>query len=555
MNKIWQHENISDEICETFEKFLSDKFISANGCIVGRIGGELVAYDDVCDHNAGTLILDSSGKTATCPRHKWTVNLENSTYENGCRKDRLKVEECDGSIKIYKKKYQFPKIDKSTLVASPLNFVFNAHASVSVSVEDISIITDPWFIGSCFATGWWHAYPPSESAVQRLVDADLIFISHNHPDHLHLPTLQAFVDKNKKFLIPNFKSKSVENILRAAGYNNLIIAEFLEEIEITSDSCVIKVMLIKSGDERDDSSLLIFTKNQTILFGVDTNMPNQWILPNVDLVFTPFAGGASGFPSRIDNFADEKKVEISNANRNDTLVNHVRKLLAVTSARYVVPYAGFFSEAGRDIDVKLINRKNSVVDVVNYLNAVMPNIICIDPITHNSFSMSNKALILNDEDIGNPLYFIDDEYIADDIFSYSKDTPALGFSELSALGKAFICSSFIDSLTVLILPVDNEFNISSAYGLKLDFSRANRGYELIEYKNGLIADVANEYPQNPNNIEILRIREDSLRGVIYNGYPLEDLSIGFQIKMFRNPNVYNFKFWDYFTNHQILKIS
>ena len=131
----------------------------------------------------------------------------------------------------------------------------------------------------------------------------------------------------------------------------------------------------------------------------------------------------------------------------------------------------------------------------------------------------------------------------------------MGFSELSALGKAFICSNFIDSLTVLILPVDNDFNISSVYGLKLDFSGENRGYELIEYKEGLIAEVANEYPQNPNNIEILRIRQDSLRGVIYNGYPLEDLSIGFQTKMFRNPNVYNFKFWDHFTNHQILKIS
>ena len=95
------------------------------------------------------------------------------------------------------KKFQFPEIDKSALVASPLDFVFNTHPSVSVSVEHVSIITDLWFIGSRFATGWWHAYPPSESAVQRLVDADLMFISHKYPNHLHLATLQAFVDKDK----------------------------------------------------------------------------------------------------------------------------------------------------------------------------------------------------------------------------------------------------------------------------------------------------------------------------------------------------------------------
>jgi hypothetical protein len=69
----------------------------------------------------------------------------------------------------------------------------------------------------------------------------------------------------------------------------------LEKIEINSESCTIKAMLIKSGVERDDSSLLICAKDQTILFGLDTNMPNQWILPNLDPVFSPFAEGASRF--------------------------------------------------------------------------------------------------------------------------------------------------------------------------------------------------------------------------------------------------------------------
>ena len=89
-------------------------------------------------------------------------------------------------------------------------------------------------------------------------------------------------------------------------------------------------------------------------------------------------------------------------------------------------------------------------DVFNYLNAVMPKVVCIDPIAHNSLWISNKVMSLNDEDIANPFYFIDDECNEDDICSYSIDTPALGFSELSALGKAFICSSFIDSITGLI---------------------------------------------------------------------------------------------------------
>lgn len=549
------HENLIENVCETITNFTENKFTSYNGFIVGRINNELIAYDDICDHNGGTLTLDPAGKSATCQRHKWTLNLEKSIYENGCRKDRLRVEDCKGSIKIYKKKFQFPEIDKSLLTEAPINFYFNAHASVSINVANINLITDPWFIGSCFATGWWHTNPPDEGAVQRLRNSQLIYISHNHPDHLHLPTLRAYVPKDKIFLIPNFGSKSVEKILREEGYTNLIIANFLEEIEIISESGIVKTMIVKSGDDRDDSSLIIFTKDHSVFFGVDTNMPNHWILPRVDLVFTPFAGGASGFPSRIDNFTDKRKSEISNSNRNDLLVNHVRKLMSVTKAKYAVPYAGFFTEAGRDFDLKTINHKNSVNDVIAYLKSEMPNISCIDPTKNHSFSLVNKQIIINANDEKEPLYFIDEEYIQEDINNFSKDTPNFGFKELSNLGEEFIKSNFFDNLTVLILPTDNEFNIISKFFLNINFSYSNRTYDVVEYKKNIIEKLTEECINLGNNVEVLKVREDSLRGVIFKGLPLEYLSIGFQAKMFRNPNVYNFKFWDYFTNHHILKID
>jgi hypothetical protein len=62
-----------------------------------------------------------------------------------------------------------------------------------------------------------------------------------------------------------------------------------------------------------------------------------------------------------------------------------------------------------------------------------------------------------------------------------------------------------------------------------------------------------ENPNN-NNIEILRVRGSSFYGALKKGLPLEDLSIGFQIKMYRRPNVYNLKFWNHFTNLQYIKV-
>ena len=46
----------------------------------------------------------------------------------------------------------------------------------------------------------------------------------------------------------------------------------------------------------------------------------------------------------------------------------------------------------------------------------------------------------------------------------------------------------------------------------------------------------------------IKVRNDSFSWVIQNNMPFEDLSIGFQCRIDRNPDIYNVKFWDHFTN-------
>ena len=88
------------------------------------------------------------------------------------------------------------------------------------------------------------------------------------------------------------------------------------------------------------------------------------------------------------------------------------------------------------------------------------------------------------------------------------------------------------------------FNLSQSKRRDLYiYSILNRGYKLIECENDneeIISKIKNPHK---NNIELLYVRASSLIGAFNRGLPLEDLSIGFQIKMFRIPNVYNFKFW------------
>ena len=54
---------------------------------------------------------------------------------------------------------------------------------------------------------------------------------------------------------------------------------------------------------------------------------------------------------------------------------------------------------------------------------------------------------------------------------------------------------------------------------------------------------------------VLKVRKEGFLNTIYNKLPWEDLSIGFQCKVLRNPNLYNVNFWHHFTNTYVASIN
>jgi CMP-N-acetylneuraminate monooxygenase len=549
------NQTIQEEISIPLNKIHSADggFVTIDDIFVGLKGGGYVAFDRVCDHNGGQLILDSNNLSATCPIHKWTLKLSSGLYENGCPKKALLTRVESENLIVIKPKERFPEIISSGLTKSDIEFKFNAHASVSIKIDEVDVISDPWLIGSCFANGWWHAFPPSNEAIERLINSNFIYISHNHPDHLHIPTLETYVQKTKSILVPNFESKSVENILRRIGFENLIVCDFMQQIQIETKNGGFKIIIVKSGDDRDDSSMLICTENKKVFLGVDTNMPNRWILPKVDVLFTPFAGGASGFPVRVENFNLERKIEIINANRSSVLNNHVAKLVGATMPGYVIPYAGYFTEIGRDNDVKVVNIKNSPQDLISYVEEKFPNTKGINPIDNPCFRLGVDGLKC-EEIMEAPAYFVDEDYISSVISDGLKGRSELTSEELLLIGKKFLSSTFSDNLTVVLIPANDSITKDIGFALKIDFSPQHRNAEVIYINGETDSDLISSVNVNLNNLEILRVRAESLALVVRDGLPLEDLSIGFQIKMYRDPNIYNFKFWDHFTNKEFISI-
>lgn len=95
---------------------------------------------------------------------------------------------------------------------------FINHACFSVENDDESIIFDPWFFGTVFNDSW--------SLLEETQDLDLkkikfIVITHEHPDHLHWPTLKKikeFCTQSINVIFPFRKNKNVVSGLRKLGF-------------------------------------------------------------------------------------------------------------------------------------------------------------------------------------------------------------------------------------------------------------------------------------------------------------------------------------------------
>src|SRR6266852_4622045 len=68
---------------------------------------------------------------------------------------------------------------------------FVGHACIVAECADTSILMDPWLFGKIFNDSW-TLLPEPKFDPAMLEKVDYIWISHEHPDHCHFPTLGSF---------------------------------------------------------------------------------------------------------------------------------------------------------------------------------------------------------------------------------------------------------------------------------------------------------------------------------------------------------------------------
>ncbi|OGT46216.1 MAG: hypothetical protein A3E82_03140 [Gammaproteobacteria bacterium RIFCSPHIGHO2_12_FULL_38_11] len=498
----------------------------------------------VCDHANGRLARKGCDSIARCPLHGWTLDLDKLQYINvQVEKKRLDFKQNDNILFIEKNQFflQVPSQYK-TFNPKEISVRFLAHASLAITIDNFTIVTDPWLIGPCFMSGWWHKVIPKADVMDIMINANLIYISHNHPDHMHMETLLYLKNKrpNIPIIVPPFSSESVVRPLKSYGFTNIISLPF-NNIFLVNERKIL-LSILKSGDFRDDSGLFFMAGEFSGLLTVDAAALNRMILPkNIDFLATAFAGGASGYPWCFDHYPIEQRQEISDQSKR-AVMKHAMDYIKITQPKNYMPYAGYFSEeASRDNFIKINNKKNSVDDIKNLLFKIIPDIHFIDPTITDLVRFNADGAILEKENIKlDPLYQMDQSYV--DLY-LEKEMGSGRCFDIKHVADYFLSCKFHDDLIVYLVPTDSVFD-SSPNGLKIDFSNTE---VIVDIMNSSALQVDYEI-SSPLKKKVIKVRQDALWLVIKNALSWEELSIGFQCRIVRRPDVYNSKFWDYFTN-------
>lgn len=167
---------------------------------------------------------------------------------------------------------------------------FLNHASFSIELDDSITLVDPWYFGRIFNNSWSLLKDTNDNEIDYK-KLKYISVSHEHPDHLHWPTLKYIKEKTDNDITIIFPKRTNPNVLnkcKELGYSFAYIEHYIEtEIE--------DGFTITAFPEGHDSALvyrigdkIICNQNDAYLDDNVLSIMNQ-MFPSIDLWFFQFS--------------------------------------------------------------------------------------------------------------------------------------------------------------------------------------------------------------------------------------------------------------------------
>lgn len=216
-----------------------------------------------------------------------------------------------------------------------------SHASVLIR-SDVTIWTDPWLFGKAFNNSW-SLFPEAVFDASLYDGIDYIFISHEHPDHFHIPTLRSMPDDFKRrvtILFQHNNSDKMPDALNRFGFPNVKLLPHRETFSLTEKT---RVYCYQAGTM--DSLLGVMFDGKTLLNVNDCEINSKDCrrissdIGKVDTLLNQFSiAGYSGYADRQKHLPPQAHKILEKM-----LANHID-----LEADETIPFASFIYFSSED---------------------------------------------------------------------------------------------------------------------------------------------------------------------------------------------------------------
>lgn len=235
-----------------------------------------------------------------------------------------------------------------------------AQACLEISCDGFKLLTDPWLASPALLGAWAH-YPPLAVEVSTL-HPDAVWVSHEHSDHFHIPTLVHF-DRSTPVYVPDCPNRRLVAQLDELGFANVQPTSFGRTYHISGR---IKITCFEPGSLWNDAIVLMEIDGFRILnindAGLKYRIPS--LVKPVDVVASAFSPGASAYPSTWTHLTESQKISIMERARKG-LLEMLKRAMDLYGGRYLLPFVSHFilwHPSHREYT--RTRRRNTVDDVV-----------------------------------------------------------------------------------------------------------------------------------------------------------------------------------------------
>ena len=211
------------------------------------------------------------------------------------------------------------------------------HASVLIENEGFGLLSDPWYFGEAFNSTWRLLEENTEEEIDNILDrVNVIWISHEHPDHFSVPFFKKYRTRllrdNVSVLFQETEDRRVANFLGSIGIrvNEL---KHGKEVGLNRNTSIrlLRFGLIDSALLVDCSGLKILNLNDcTLRSGYELKRLRKQI-GDIDILLSQF-GNASWKPK-----SDVSYTEMIKWQKASTL----RKQVEWLKPKILIPFASF----------------------------------------------------------------------------------------------------------------------------------------------------------------------------------------------------------------------